>query len=172
MLTLLALSSWSRRVVRVVDPVLTVAAAGPCCASHRLRLTCRRCYPRTFPGWGRATLALTAIIATGAALFGFPVLNLTFSAAFLGEGLGSEAWQHGPVLVATGIALVAGLLALRQAALHGSRSWVKALAGAAVLVSSAVAIGTIIVWIFAPDSNPFQEIGVPFPGETPPTLGN
>ncbi|HEY8112135.1 MAG TPA: hypothetical protein VII16_04625 [Actinomycetes bacterium] len=74
-------------------------------------------------------LALTAIIATGAALFGFPVLNLTFSAAFLGEGLGSEAWQHGPVLVATGIALVAGLLALRQAALHGSRSWVKALAG-------------------------------------------
>jgi hypothetical protein len=36
----------------------------------------------------------------------------------------------------------------------------------------AVAIGTIIVWIFAPDSNPFQDIGVPFPEETPPTLGN
>lgn len=34
--------------------------------------------------------------------------------ALLGEGLGSEAWQHGPVLVATGIAIVAGLLALRQ----------------------------------------------------------
>jgi hypothetical protein len=117
-------------------------------------------------------LALTAIIATGAGLFGVPVLDLTFSAAYLGEGVGSEAWQHGPVLVATGIALVAGLLALRQAALHGSRSWVKALAGAAVLVSSAVAIGTIIVWIFAPDSNPFQDIGVPFPEETPPTLGN
>jgi hypothetical protein len=117
-------------------------------------------------------LALTAIISTGAALFGFPVLDLAFSAAFLGEGLGSEAWQYGPVLVATGIALVAGLLALRQAALHGSRSWVKALAGAAVLVSSAVAIGTIIVWIFAPDSNPFPDFGGPFPEETPPALGN
>jgi hypothetical protein len=112
-------------------------------------------------------LALTAIISTGAALFGFPVLDLTL----LGGGLGSEAWQHGPVLVATGIAIVAGLLALRQAALYGARGWVKALAGAAVLVSSAIAIGTIIIWIFAPDTNPFQDFG-PFPGETPPPLEN
>jgi hypothetical protein len=117
-------------------------------------------------------LALTAMISTAAALFGFPVLDLTFSAAFLGEGLGSEAWLHGPVLVATGIALVAGLLALRQAALHGSRSWVKALAGASVLVSAAVAIGTVIIWIFAPDSNPFQDFGGPFPEEIPPGLQN
>ena len=114
-------------------------------------------------------LALTAIISTGAALFGFPVLDITLSGALLGEGLTSEAWQHGPILVATGIALVAGLLALRQAARHGSRGWVKALAGAAVLVSAAIAIGTVIVWIFAPDINPFD---VPFPGETPPPLGN
>jgi hypothetical protein len=117
-------------------------------------------------------LALTAIVSTGAGLFGVPVLDLTFSAAYLGEGVGSEAWQHGPVLVATAIAVVAGLLALRQAAHHGSRGWVKALAGTAVLVSLAVAIGTIIVWIFAPDSNPFQDFGGPFPGETPPELGN
>src|SRR4029450_9459111 len=75
-------------------------------------------------------LALTAIISTGAALFGFPVLDLTL----LGEGVGSEAWQHGPVLVATGIAIVAGLLALRQAALHGSARWGKALCGGAGLV--------------------------------------
>lgn len=117
-------------------------------------------------------LALTGIVSTAAALFGLPVLNLTLSAAFLGEGGGSEAWQHGPVLVATGIAVVAGLLALRQAAFHGSGGWVKALAGAAVLVSAAVAIGTIIVWIFAPDGAPFQDFGVPFPEDTPPPLGN
>ena len=115
-------------------------------------------------------LALTGIISTAAALFGLPVLDLTLSAAFL--DLGSKAWRHGPVLVATGIAIVAGLLALRQAALHGSSSWVKALAGAAVLVSSAVAIGTVIVWIFAPDSSPLQDFGVPFPEDTPPPLGN
>jgi len=117
-------------------------------------------------------LALTAIISTGAALFGFPVLDLTFSDAFFREGLSSEAWQHGPVLVATGIAIVAGLFALRQAAHQGSRSWVKALAGAGVLVSAAVAVGTVIVWIFAPDTNPFQDFGVPFPEETPPALEN
>jgi hypothetical protein len=117
-------------------------------------------------------LALTAIVSTGAGLFGIPVLDLTFSAAYLGEAVGSEAWLHGPVLVATGIAVVAGLLALRQAAHHGSRGWVKALAGAAVLVSLAVAIGTIIVWIFAPESNPFQDFGGPFPEEIPPELGN
>jgi hypothetical protein len=117
-------------------------------------------------------LALTGIISTAAALFGLPVLDLTLSAAFLGEDHGSKAWQHGPVLVAAGIAVVAGLLALRQAARHGSSGWVEALAGAAVLVSLAVAIGTIIVWIFAPDSNPFQDFGVPFSEETPPPLGN
>ncbi len=117
-------------------------------------------------------LALTAIVSTGAGLFGVPVLDLTFSAAYLGEGAGSEAWQHGPVLVATAIAVIAGLLALRQAAHHGSRGWVKALAGTAVLVSLAVAIGTIIVWIFAPESNPFQDFGGPFPEATPPELGN
>jgi hypothetical protein len=116
-------------------------------------------------------LALTGIVSTAAALFGLPALNLALSDPFLGEDGGSEAWQHGPVLVATGIAVVTGLLALRQAALHGSAGWVKALAGAAILVSAAVAIGTIIVWIFAPDSTPFQDYG-PFPEETPPPLGN
>lgn len=115
-------------------------------------------------------LALTGIISTAAAVFGLPVLNLTLSAAFL--DLGSEAWQRGPVLVATGIGVVAGLLALRQAALHGSSSWVKALAGAAVLVSSAVAIGTVIVWIFAPDSTPLQDVGVPFPEDASPPRSN
>lgn len=40
---------------------------------------------------------------------------------------------------------------------------VKALAGAAVLVSSAVAIGTIVVWIFAPDTNPLLDLVSPSP---------
>jgi hypothetical protein len=61
MLTLLALSSWSRRVVRVVDPVLTAAAAGPCCASHRPQLTCRRCYPRTSQDVGQSRTAAPGV---------------------------------------------------------------------------------------------------------------
>lgn len=97
-------------------------------------------------------LALTGVVAAAAALFGVPYLQLALSSVvYMDPENQHEGWLYGPPLVAAGIAMVAGLLALRQAAAQASRGWVRALAGAATLIGILVAIGTAVVWIFAPD---------------------
>jgi hypothetical protein len=72
------------------------------------------------------------------------------SAALAISGEGSRGWQYGPTLIAALLGLATGAAALQVGSHRGAATWGKTLAGASVLVSLAAAIGTGVIWAFAP----------------------
>ena len=101
------------------------------------------------------TLALTAAVAAGATVLGWPAMNLAFSAyAFSPEGP-SANWTYLPLLVGAGIAVLAGVFGVYRAGVEAAPGWVRALSGSSSLIGFVMTIGTIIAWMLAPDVEPF-----------------
>ncbi|MGH8774856.1 MAG: hypothetical protein ACRDWI_06695 [Jiangellaceae bacterium] len=113
--------------------------------------------PTVEPHWLSAllradALAITSLVITAATVLGLPFLHDVFSLFLYNPQFINHAWQYVPGLVAAGVGMATGLLALRQAAAQHCAGWVKAAAAAPVLVCALVALGTTVAWLYAPDA--------------------
>ncbi len=102
-------------------------------------------------------LALTSAAAALGAFIGIPVAS-NAATVFLFNPESAEStwiWVWLPPLIAAGLAVVGGLLALRQAAAQESPGWVRAVAGSATVFGVLLAIGMTVMWIYSPDVTGF-----------------
>jgi hypothetical protein len=102
-------------------------------------------------------LALTSAAAALSAFIGIPAMRDTVN-VFLFNPQTDETmwiWVWLPPLIAAGLAVVGGLLALRQAAAQDSPGWVRAVAGLATLFGALLAIGLTVMWLYSPDLTEF-----------------
>lgn len=108
------------------------------------------------------SLALSAVAILVLTVVGMPFLsifdNLFFYAGPFLMTQVAEAWLFVPTLAGAGTATLLGLAALRQAARHEVRKWVPGLAGATTVVGVLLAAGAAVAWMYAADSELFDEI--------------
>jgi hypothetical protein len=101
-------------------------------------------------------LAVASAAAVGVTVLGLPfgqfLMNLFYSPVQF-----STAWTFLPIVVATAVATVLGLGAVRQAFRHNAATWVRVVGGAATLVSLVLLVGTAIVWLYVVDSGLMDE---------------
>ena len=98
-------------------------------------------------------LALTSAAAALCAFIGIPAMRDTVN-VFLFNPQPDQTmwiWVWLPSVIAAGLAVIGGLLALRQAAAQDSPGWVRAVAGLATLFGALLAIGLTVMWLYSPD---------------------
>jgi hypothetical protein len=102
-------------------------------------------------------LALTSAATALSAFLGIPAVGTAVS-VFLFNPQSVEStwmWMWLPPLIAAGLAVGGGLLALRQAAAQDSPGWVRAVAGSATLFGALLAVGVTVMWLYSPDLTDF-----------------
>jgi hypothetical protein len=103
--------------------------------------------------------ALAGIIAVAADLVA-PFYDLALNVFFMNPEPGDITWLYLPRVITAGVAVVLGLVGLRQAAAQGSASWVRILAGTAVVVGVLLTIGTVVIWLLAPNRADAFPVGI------------
>jgi hypothetical protein len=98
-------------------------------------------------------LALASVAAALTALVGLPAIRDAVNLFLFNPRTVDSLWLWVwiPPLIAAGVAVVGGLLALRQAAAQDSPDWVRAVAGSATVFGALLAIGVTIMWLYTPD---------------------
>ena len=96
-------------------------------------------------------IGLAAGTLTVAAMFGLPMLNTALLGFFPYDPMQERHWIRFLVPAAAGLAVILGLFALRQAGKQASPTWVRALSGSAVLVSTLFAVATVVAALYAPE---------------------
>jgi hypothetical protein len=123
--------------------------------------------PAVRENWLAGLVRADALALSGVAILALTVVGLPFLAAldnlffYAGPFLltqVAEAWLFVPTLAGAGTATLLGLAALRQTARQELRAWVPALAGATTLVGLLLTAGTVVVWLYAAESELFDEI--------------
>lgn len=98
-------------------------------------------------------LALTSAAAAICAFIGFPAVrdavNLFMFSPQADESMWVWVWL--PPLIAAGVAVLVGLVALRRADAQDSPGWVRAVAASATVFGALIAIGLTVMWLYAPD---------------------
>lgn len=103
---------------------------------------------------GLTAAALLVLTVVGLPFLGFAESMLLYMGP--STSLMAEAWVFVPVLSASAAAALLGLGALRQANRQDVSGWVPALAGSSALLGLLLTIGTIVVWLYANDSEVFD----------------
>ncbi len=102
-------------------------------------------------------LALTSAAAVLSAFIGIPAMRDAVNVFLFNPQTDESMWMWVwlPPLIAAGLAIGGGLLALRQAAAQDSPGWVRAVAGSATILGALLAVGVTVMWIYSPDVTGF-----------------
>lgn len=101
-------------------------------------------------------LAVASAAAVGVSVLGLPFGQFLMNFLYTPMEF-SAAWMFLPIVVATAVATVLGLGAVRQAFRHNAATWVRVVGGAATLVGFLLLLGTAIAWLYVVDANLMDE---------------